>query len=57
MCPLKTGVVLLKGGRGWSSPVALWVKDLVLPLLKPWPRNYHMPWAQPKEKSGGGREG
>lgn len=44
-----------------SSLVAQWVKDLALSLqqlgsllrdeFSPWPRNFCMPWAQPKKKS------
>ena len=36
--------------------VAQWVKDLGLLQLKlqlgfnPWPRNFYMPWVQPKKK-------
>ena len=47
--------------RGYySSLSAQWVKDLALSLLllgsllwrrfSPWPRNFHMPWVQKKEK-------
>ena len=44
----------------WSSSVAQWDKDPALSLLwfvsllwcefDPWPRNFHMPWGQPKRK-------
>ena len=46
--------------KTWISLVAQWVKDLVLSLMQLWsllwhrfdlwPRNFHMPWAWPKEK-------
>jgi len=44
----------------WISLVVKWVKDLTLSLqqlgsllwheFNPWPGNFYMPWAQPKEK-------
>ena len=55
-----------------SPPVIRWVKDLMLSLLwlgsflwhgfNPWPRNFHMPWAQwmnewKKERRAEGKEG
>ena len=44
----------------WSSLVVQWVKAPALSLqqlwsllccgFQPWPRNFHMPWVQPKKK-------
>ena len=44
----------------WISLVVQWVKDMTLSLqglgmllwreFDPWPRNFHMPWVQPKKK-------
>ena len=59
-CPfLSSNISCLKNNLGGGPLVAQWVKDLALSLLwlwsllwhefDPWPRNFHIPWVQPKK--------
>lgn len=47
---LSVGVSLL---AQWEKELALsllWLRLLLWHWFSPWPRNFHLPWAQPKKK-------
>ena len=51
---LKQYFIVNQRTMGWEFPGGLMAKDLALLLwwhrFNPWPRNFYMPWAQPKQK-------